>query len=234
MSRYYIGITIISIFVLFAIIYSFSQIGSPFTVRNEKIDEQKVLNFKKISSEIDSYYQKRKILPTNLSDLSKESGSGKIITGSTLSRDVKDPEAYLKDPDTKGYYEYRTVAGNRYQLCTTFRTSALEEKKGISYTTERNFSHPNGHYCFDLNAKSTPIKVPSPRLFPSITKPPSITPTPVVYYTPCAQYSSLQACNNAANKGETCAWYICQNVCLTTGTSLTDVCSSQSVRAVKP
>ncbi len=53
-----------------------------------------------------------------------------------------------------------------------------------------------------------------------------------VITTPCARYKTITACDYAQQHGESCSWYMCKNVCLTTGTDTDTVCND-SIKAVE-
>ena len=44
----------------------------------------------------------------------------------------------------------------------------------------------------------------------------------------CPTYSTVNLCNRAQARGESCSWYYCTNTCLATGSSTEEVCSTET------
>jgi hypothetical protein len=73
-------------------------------------------------------------------------------SGHTLPAAIPGGEMYT-DPVTHQPYEYRPMAGTKYELCANF---ARDDRKRATGTTEDFWRHPEGHYCFALDASQPP------------------------------------------------------------------------------
>jgi hypothetical protein len=135
-----------SVLVLIAIIGSFFVIGSPNSARLAQIDMQRVSDLDGIQSAIINYWQAKEKIPTTLDDL-KDSISGYSAP---------------QDPETKQYYEYRIIDadGLKFELCANFSKKSNEKEMGYTQPMYcpvgvycagniRNWSHPEGRYCFE-------------------------------------------------------------------------------------
>jgi uncharacterized Tic20 family protein len=66
----------------------------------------------------------------------------------TLPLRIVGAETYT-DPVTHQPYEYRPMAGSKYELCADF---ARDSRNGATGTGQDFWRHPQGHYCFELDA----------------------------------------------------------------------------------
>lgn len=105
--------------------------------RKRRIDTHRVDNLKNISSSIDSYWERKKSLPLNLTALDMEPG-------------LKIP---LKDPETGIPYVFEVTGKDSYRLCAVFSVDSSDEAQ--EYRSSRKWSHGAGRHCFDLKP---PIK----------------------------------------------------------------------------
>lgn len=151
MIKNYIGIGILTILIIMAIMYGFSSTGSPFQIRAQKFDAQRVTDITNLKYQVDNYYTTNGHLPNSIGDLSKSSYN----TGSN------------KDPETGKGYELKRVADSKYQICATFSTSSKDMKYSTTtpYSIYGNlYEHPKGYYCFDFSAPAVynaPYRAPS-------------------------------------------------------------------------
>ncbi|MDQ5883265.1 MAG: hypothetical protein QG654_178 [Patescibacteria group bacterium] len=95
-----------SVFVLAAIVWSFSVIGSPKDQRTWRLDERRVQDLQSVQWQVISYWQQKEKIPEDIKDLSNPL-SGYMIP--------VDPEF------DKGFvYEYRKLEDMKFELCATF------------------------------------------------------------------------------------------------------------------
>lgn len=132
-----------TIVVIGSVIWGFSVIGSPWTQRGIKYDQQKVRDLQNLDYSIRNYYEKNTALPLKLLDLSNEN-------------------IYYTEPTDKQLskpYEYQKTSENTYQLCADFNidskydrnTSIYPARPGSSLYSSSPWNHPAGHYCFSEN-----------------------------------------------------------------------------------
>ncbi len=113
-----------------AVIVGFVSSGSPFRVRLERLDEQRISNLEEIQNQIVMvYWQSKGKLPNTLADLND------TISG------FRAPV----DPQTKQAYEYFRKGERAFALCATFVTSTT----GITNGTNTTWVHGEGRVCFD-------------------------------------------------------------------------------------
>jgi hypothetical protein len=143
MRKYFIGISILSVFVVLVIIGGIIRTGGPFSAKNVKLDEERLNNFSEISREVNSMYAKNNKLPPNI----------------TYIDENKSSPLKLKDPETKKYYEYKILSQTSYNLCTEFSTDSFEVSKKYEdyyfYESYRykDIPHKKGYDCvkYDIN-----------------------------------------------------------------------------------
>jgi hypothetical protein len=132
MIKYYLQIGIISVIVIAAIIFGFTQVGLPATQRDQSTDQARISGLSTLGSSVQSYYYSNRKLPASLAVLPNISS--------------------LKDPETGKIYEYKIIGSTSYQLCATFKTDTTKENSsnGLSTLSYNNSSqkHPKGYYCF--------------------------------------------------------------------------------------
>jgi hypothetical protein len=111
------------------------MMGPPTEARNRRLDARRVADLAQIARNVDVFWSRRGNLPASLDDVAAELG---------LARTPADPE-------TGAPYQYRTVDGNRYELCTNFVTETAGEP---SQPAERFWVHRAGLVCFELAAET--------------------------------------------------------------------------------
>lgn len=120
-----------SVCIVIAIILGFSVIGSPRTQRLMNYDALKISNLQSISNQISYYYERNKVLPSNLKVLET------------------DPYMYMYngtiDEQTGVPYVYRIISPTSYELCATFNFDSVTSRK----TTYGVWStYTKGESCF--------------------------------------------------------------------------------------
>lgn len=147
MIKNYIGIGIVSLFVLVALIYGFTSSGSPMMIRNAKFDSQRLSDINTIKYSIESFFQTNKRLPATLTE----------TQSSATAYSSQTPT----DPENKKSYEYIPENGGiSYKLCAVFSLSNEDNpsKQNNNYNYYgMNYRHPKGRFCFDNMA---------PKLYP--------------------------------------------------------------------
>lgn len=130
-------IYVISAIVGIAVIAGFFVAGSPKTERARRFDEQRIFDLQMLQSEIINYWQRKQILPENLSALDD------TIRG--FSAPV--------DPRTKNEYVYEVRGPESFALCAIFETDSVntgnkEIPRGIYGGWGANWEHGIGNECF--------------------------------------------------------------------------------------
>lgn len=97
--------------ILASIVSSFFIAGTPQNQRLVRLDEQRVSDLQNIQWQIINYWQRKEALPVSLNDL-VDPISGFVVP---------------KDPERGGDYEYRALDKFKFELCSTFNTSNLED-----------------------------------------------------------------------------------------------------------
>lgn len=135
-----IGISV-SIIVLATLIAGFFIAGSPQHQRDVRFDQQRVSDLNSIQYQTLDYWQRKKTLPAQLSDLEDS------ITGYQAPR----------DPATGVSYTYEVKGPLSFTLCADFATEqegkSLDQSKTpypvTEFGTTDNWSHGRGRTCFD-------------------------------------------------------------------------------------
>jgi len=115
------------IFVVVTILGAFFISGSPFRVRLEKLDNQRIIDLENIQSQIVYYWQKKGIVPTSLDELN-DSLSG---------------YAAPKDPESNTAYNYRTISDLSFEICANFSAIGPVDQAG-RYSTKASSIGPMG------------------------------------------------------------------------------------------
>ncbi len=118
-------------------------VGTPQHARKQEIDTRRVRMVEAVASQVDSYYEKARVLPPALDSLV------------TIARWQP---ADLRDPVTAQPFEYSILDSTHYQLCATFDTA---DTTGASEWTMRgsNFwAHGAGRHCWRLQVPATAIR----------------------------------------------------------------------------
>lgn len=133
------------ILVLISVIGGFFLVGSPTTAREKRYDSERTADLQDIQWQIVSYWQRKEVLPVELSDLNDS------ISGYSLP----------VDPKTGLAYEYSVIDGKTFELCTTFdRPSTGQEFKPAPFSGPyesqefANWNHEAGRICFERTIDS--------------------------------------------------------------------------------
>lgn len=148
LQSYFYGSLII---VLAAFVISLFVVDSPAETRKRKLDERVIGSFYQIDSGVNNYYVKYGKVPTSFEQLKEESNY------------LTDEE--LKNPVTNEAYQYKALADDEYQLCTTFQYSSKDRAtQPYDYYTDKMWLHDAGYQC--LNQKVTALAKPEPVAVP--------------------------------------------------------------------
>lgn len=130
-----------AIIVIGSIVLGFSVIGSPKTQRLMRIDEQKVSDLQMIQSQVENYYQMKRVLPGGLSELTAANLYGNNVP---------------LDPETKQPYEYERTADLGFRLCANFNLPTRNTPTGSTsmiadggLRNSSNWVHGAGRQCFE-------------------------------------------------------------------------------------
>jgi hypothetical protein len=118
--------------VVLTVIAAVTILDPPGLQHKRKIDARRVRDLINISRSVDTYWERKKSLPSDLATLEKEPG-------------LRIP---LKDPETGIAYIYEVMNGKSYRLCAVFSLDSSDESQ--EYYLSRKWSHGAGKQCFDL------------------------------------------------------------------------------------
>ena len=107
--------------------------GSPAAERARRLDVRRVDDLTEIARAMDRYYAREHTLPSKLADLGPPWG----------------PPLSITDPATGAAYEYRVLAGKRYELCAVFTGPASDASR---YEPEF-WKHGAGRQCFPVDVR---------------------------------------------------------------------------------
>lgn len=132
----------VSLVTVVAMVSAFWIAGSPFTARLAGFDQQRIYDLQGIQGQIVNYFQRKQVMPENLSLLA-DSISGYVAP---------------TDPETNQPYEYtiKDASALVFELCATFKTKGNQYQQGVkslpaypdsSYS--QNWNHGIGRVCFE-------------------------------------------------------------------------------------
>ena len=132
---YAIGMSLV---VIVSIIYGFTSIDTPTSVREQKLDQAQLFDLQDIQYQIEDYIVRTNTLPEKLSDLEK--------TGIGLSSAPEGREAYSYEKTEQGF-----------RLCATFAkasepgdfSSPMFVDETALIKNNSNWTHGAGRYCFE-------------------------------------------------------------------------------------
>ncbi|MCC6405493.1 MAG: hypothetical protein IT405_03870 [Candidatus Yanofskybacteria bacterium] len=120
-----------------ALIVGFIASGSPFAVRDQRIDEQRVAGLQELQNYlVMNYWQSKGELPTTLDAL----------------RDPLSGFVPPVDPQSKQPYEYARTGARSFMLCATFTTKSDGATPEYQYpldTMKSSWAHDAGRVCFE-------------------------------------------------------------------------------------
>lgn len=149
---YYIGITV-AVVVAGTVISGFFIVGTPRQARLARYDTQRVNDLQNIQWNVVNYWQQKKKLPVQMSDLS-DPLSGFVVPA---------------DPQTKVAYEYKSLSTLSFQLCAVFNAPSRATMDGSSNMMSQpyptafvgvkeekidNWHHERGRMCFERTIDS--------------------------------------------------------------------------------
>lgn len=131
----------VSLFVIFAIVFGFFVMGSPYEQKEKRFDANRVSHLQMIQGQIVSYWQSKHVLPEALTDLNDP------ISGFVLPM----------DPSTQALYEYKRNNELSFELCAVFSRETPEGTVNENFTrpvsvykdpSNENWKHGVGRTCF--------------------------------------------------------------------------------------
>lgn len=140
MAKTYAIITIIIVLVM--VVGAFFIVGSPAKARLMQLDQQRIGDLQNIQWQIVNYWQRKEVMPKNLSDL-QDPISGYIIPN---------------DPETNMPYEYKLIDDKnlKFELCAKFSLEGNDQfgqqrttPKSINIDSQSNWQHAEGNVCFE-------------------------------------------------------------------------------------
>jgi hypothetical protein len=145
--------------IIITIVLGFFIVGTPWQARQYRFDGQKVSDLQNIQYQVVNYWQRKQVLPGNLTDLN-DSISGYIAP---------------VDPGTQAPYEYKTTGAKSFELCATFGAASQSSESAYPRTVPMavypdgsvpakgdTWWHNAGHACFERTI--------DPALYPPLTK----------------------------------------------------------------
>jgi cation transport ATPase len=118
--------------VIFTLGLAIVHMESPQTTRDKKVDEDILRNFDNINMNVNMYYNSNKELPESLEEL-KSNSNLNVYPDSAVSLDN---------------IEYKKLSEIKYELCTDFKTSNLDDKN-INLRYGSNRLHNSGYQCLE-------------------------------------------------------------------------------------
>ncbi|MGA2421464.1 MAG: hypothetical protein ABSG69_15415 [Candidatus Acidiferrum sp.] len=138
MNRNVLGAILATAAVLAVLILGFRDWGSPTTQRMKQADLRKVQALQQIAQEIwVKWNSKDQTLPGDWNALETR---GK------------------KDPVSGKPFGYHAKSGSRYELCATFLTD--QHRAVLPGNVDEFWEHPQGDYCFQLDATQAVPQAP--------------------------------------------------------------------------
>lgn len=127
--------------VLAAVVWGFTVMGSPFTVRKLRMDERRVSDLQSIQWQVVNYWQQKSRFPKSLTELEDPLSGYQVPT----------------DPETGAPYEFTLGAGYAFALCANFtlpsssqsRTSMIKPHPMGDESIAENWEHAAGRACFE-------------------------------------------------------------------------------------
>jgi hypothetical protein len=118
--------------VVIALVSAFVFVESPTETRNRRQDERLLYKFDRIASELDNFYNNKKVLPKNLEELRDNS--------------TYLPASDLTDQTTGKMIEYKVISEREYELCGEFKSATQTRPGHTDYLVER-WPHEAGFHC---------------------------------------------------------------------------------------
>lgn len=117
--------------VLVAIVLGIMALGSPLDQRARRLDERRIGALQSLTGAVDEYWRIHNRLPQSIAEL------------------ASDPRltAPREDPVSGHEYAYRTLTERTYQLCADF------DRQSSGLRDTRQWAHPSGKHCFDLQVQ---------------------------------------------------------------------------------
>jgi len=117
-----------AVVVVIVVVLGFVQLGAPSTQRMIQGDQKRINALRALAWQASSRWKESNhVLPSSLDAFARSN---------------------IKDPATGAPYEYHVIGGSQYELCATFARA----DKAISGAGNPEWDHPQGHYCFQLDA----------------------------------------------------------------------------------
>jgi hypothetical protein len=104
----------------------------PGVQRQRKMDARRVEDLSSIQRATEEYWNRHKVLPTDLAMLGKEPGLRVAAT----------------DPETGSPYIYEVTGPKSYRLCAVFARDSSERAAGPYFSV--TWAHGAGRHCFEL------------------------------------------------------------------------------------
>lgn len=122
---------------LISIFASFAVVGSPSTLRVQRLDRERVGDLVGLQHQIATYFQRKRSVPDSLEQLN----------------DPLEQSRVPADPETAAPYEYKKTSDVAFTLCTVFGLPQPEADRRQSrrYTPvdQTAWPHEAGRTCFD-------------------------------------------------------------------------------------
>jgi len=131
--------SVVSVFVIMAIVGGFIVMGSPSTIRKIKFDQTRVYDLQNIQAQTLNFWQQKRVLPNTLAELNNP-----VVN-------------YLvpKDPVAGTDYIYEKTGDLSFKLCAQFEAESVNaesDMRGPYYEGKEvmsNWQHGVGQICFD-------------------------------------------------------------------------------------
>ncbi|HUE72496.1 MAG TPA: DUF5671 domain-containing protein [Pirellulaceae bacterium] len=130
----------------------FVMVESPLAARLRRFDERRVSDLQAIADAIERMSIERDFDGDHRNARLKRPLPESLDQLNEWLRDDFSRQVTLFDPQTAKPYEYRVKSETTYELCAEFSLSDTVGRTSWSYGSSREWNHPSGRHCFEINA----------------------------------------------------------------------------------
>ena len=156
---------VVSVIILVSIVAGFFIMGSPYTQRMLRYDQQRVNDLQSLQAQVTDYYRQTEELPATLEDLKDPLVGGRY---------------FGTDPDSGEDYEYTKTGDLSFELCATFSLPLPEfdETKAdpTNYRVQEakriaaDWPHDEGRTCFERDVNTDRVTPYSKEVIPTLVR----------------------------------------------------------------
>ena len=127
-------LAIVTAVVVAAVVMGFLALGTPGEARKDELDRKRIQDLRNLSNGIHFLWNDHRELPPKSLEA--------WMNGRPLKGDMLDPVTHRP-------YGYTNLGDGKFELCATFDT----EVKEADLDYDREWAHPAGPHCFQLDVK---------------------------------------------------------------------------------